>query len=49
MVSRKRREHVEALTRSERVRMALEELGSTFVKMGQILSTRPDLIPVEFI
>jgi ubiquinone biosynthesis protein len=49
MVSRKRRERVEALTRSERVRMALEELGPTFVKMGQILSSRPDLIPVEFI
>lgn len=49
MVSRKRFEGVETLTRSERVRMALEELGPTFVKMGQILSTRPDLIPVEFI
>ena len=49
MVSRKRRERVEKLTKSERVRMALEELGPTFVKMGQILSTRPDLIPVEFI
>jgi len=49
MVSRKRRENVEKLTRAERVRMALEELGPTFVKMGQILSSRPDLIPVEFI
>jgi len=29
--------------------MALVELGPTFVKMGQILSTRPDLLPVEFI
>jgi ubiquinone biosynthesis protein len=49
MISRKRREQVERLTRSERVRMALEELGPTFVKLGQVLSTRPDLIPVEFI
>ena len=49
MISRKRREQVEKLTRSERVRMALEELGPTFVKLGQMLSTRPDLIPVEFI
>ncbi len=44
-----RREGLEKLTRAERVRMALEELGPTFVKMGQILSTRPDLIPVEWI
>ena len=49
LISGKRRERMEALTRFERVRMALEELGPTFVKMGQILSTRPDLIPVEFI
>ena len=49
MVSRKRREKIESLSRAERVRMALEELGPTFVKMGQILSTRPDLLPVEFI
>ena len=49
MISRKRREQVERLTRSERVRMAMEELGPTFVKLGQILSTRPDLIPVEFV
>ena len=49
MISRKRREQVERLTRSERVRIALEELGPTFVKLGQVLSTRPDLIPVEFI
>jgi len=49
MVSRKRREKIESLSRAVRVRMALEELGPTFVKMGQILSTRPDLLPVEFI
>jgi len=28
-----------------RVRMALSDLGPTFIKLGQILSTRPDLIP----
>ena len=27
----------------------LEELGPTFVKFGQILSTRPDLIPIEYV
>ncbi len=30
------------------VRLALEELGPTFVKMGQILSSRDDLIPKEY-
>lgn len=35
-------------TRSERVRQAFEEMGPTFVKLAQILSTRPDLIPLEF-
>ena len=32
-----------------KVRCALEELGPTFVKLGQILSTRPDLLPADFI
>ncbi len=30
-------------------RLALEEAGPTFVKFGQILSTRPDLLPLPFI
>jgi ubiquinone biosynthesis protein len=28
-----------------RIRMVLQELGTTFVKLGQVVSTRPDLIP----
>jgi len=37
----------ERLARS--LRLALEEAGVTFVKLGQVLSTRPDLLPAEFI
>jgi len=35
------------LNRAQRLRLALEELGPVFVKFGQILSTRPDLIPAD--
>ena len=33
------------LDRGDRLRIALEELGPVFVKFGQILSTRRDLLP----
>lgn len=39
---------VERLSIPQRLRLAMEELGPTFVKLGQILSTRPDLIPHEY-
>jgi len=35
--------------RARRFRVALEELGPTFGKLGQILSTRPDLLPAEVV
>ncbi len=37
------------LSSAERLREALIALGPTFVKLGQTLSTRPDLVPAEFV
>ncbi|MEM8954083.1 MAG: AarF/ABC1/UbiB kinase family protein [Verrucomicrobiota bacterium] len=40
-------EELSKFTRAERVRMAVTELGTTFIKLGQMLSTRADLIGPE--
>lgn len=40
---------VEKFSAPERLRMSFEELGPTFVKLGQLLATRPDLIPEEYV
>lgn len=37
------------LTRAERIRMSIEELGPTFIKFGQIMANRPDLISSDII
>jgi len=48
LISKKKAAREEPLSRPQRLRMALEELGPTYIKLGQVLSTRPDLIPSDF-
>ena len=36
-------------TKAQRLRQALEELGPTFIKFGQALSNRPDLLPADLV
>jgi ubiquinone biosynthesis protein len=43
------RERLLEVSLPQRVRLAAEELGPTFIKLGQLLSTRPDLIPDEYV
>lgn len=39
----------EAPSRGVRLRRALTDLGPTFIKLGQLLSTRPDLLPPDVV
>lgn len=42
-------QEIHTKTKANRIRSFLEELGPTFIKIGQIASTRPDLIPTDII
>ncbi len=42
-------ERIHKFSKWERIRMAVEELGTTYIKFAQILSNRPDAIPVELV
>jgi ubiquinone biosynthesis protein len=44
----KQEKSIVMLTEPQRVRLAIEELGPAFIKMGQILSLRPDIIPKAY-
>jgi len=43
------RREAEQLSKARRLRLAMEELGPTFVKLGQALSTRADVLPEEVV
>jgi ubiquinone biosynthesis protein len=42
-------EHGAASARGQHLREVLDELGPTFVKFGQLLSTRPDVVPPDIV
>ncbi|GFO54276.1 ubiquinone biosynthesis protein UbiB [Geomonas sp. Red276] len=45
----RRSARISQLSAPQRLRLAMEELGPTFIKLGQLLSTRADIIPHAFV
>ena len=49
LIPKSSRKHALQFTKWEKMRLVCEELGPTFIKFGQILSNRPDLIPFDLV
>jgi len=49
VLARRPPKEIESIPRATRIRLIIEEMGTTFIKLGQVLSTRPDLVPQDFI
>lgn len=49
LVPKKSREHAAKFSKWAKMRLVCEELGPTFIKFGQILSNRPDLVPFDLV